>query len=239
MERSEARAILAPGGTLRAAINFGNAALAERLADGSAGGVTAALAHALAEDLGVPLDIVTFEGAGKVFAAAGEDVWDVAFLAIDAKRAGAIAYTEPYALLEAVFAVPATSEDRSTQALDRPGARLVVAKGSAYDLALSETIRHAELVRAPTPGESFALYREGGYTAVAGVRQSLEAAFADDPSVRLLDDVIGTIAQAMAVPKAKAAALSYLDGFIAARKADGFVRAALDAGRGRGLRIAP
>ena len=59
---------LAPTGTLRAAINFGNPMLAQRdPVTGSARGVTPALARELASRLGVPLTLVVpFESAGKV-----------------------------------------------------------------------------------------------------------------------------------------------------------------------------
>jgi len=47
---------LAPSGTLRAAINFGNAVLAQKSASGEAQGVTVDLARELARRAGVPLD---------------------------------------------------------------------------------------------------------------------------------------------------------------------------------------
>ncbi|HCT05860.1 MAG TPA: restriction endonuclease, partial [Pseudomonas sp.] len=71
---------LAPEGVLRAAINFGNPVLAQRGAGGEPQGVSVELAKALAEVLGVELQLITFEAAGKVFAALAEDAWRVAFL---------------------------------------------------------------------------------------------------------------------------------------------------------------
>ena len=50
---------LAPGGVLRAAINFGNPVLAQKGQDGAPQGVSVALAKALAEELGVPLEMRT------------------------------------------------------------------------------------------------------------------------------------------------------------------------------------
>lgn len=63
---------LAPQGVLRAAINFGNPVLAQQGQDGSPQGVSVALAKALAQELGVRLEMVTFDAAGKVFAALEE-----------------------------------------------------------------------------------------------------------------------------------------------------------------------
>jgi polar amino acid transport system substrate-binding protein len=79
---------LAPTGTLRAAINFGNPVLAQKdSATGEARGVSVDIARELARRLGVALDVVTFDAAGKVFEALKTEAWDVAFLAIDPKRA--------------------------------------------------------------------------------------------------------------------------------------------------------
>ncbi len=55
----------APTGTLRASINMGNPILAGRGADGQPAGVSIDLARALAAQLGVPLELVIFDAAGK------------------------------------------------------------------------------------------------------------------------------------------------------------------------------
>ena len=59
---------LAPGGTLRAAINFGNTVLAQKdPVTGEPRGVSAELARELARRLDVPIEFVSFDAAGKVF----------------------------------------------------------------------------------------------------------------------------------------------------------------------------
>ena len=64
---SAARSELAPTGQLRAAINFGNPILATK--DPSTGeprGVSVDLSRELARRLGVPVQFVTYDAAGKV-----------------------------------------------------------------------------------------------------------------------------------------------------------------------------
>src|SRR5690349_21402088 len=57
---------LAPSGTLRAALNFGNTVLAQRdPAGGAPRGVSADLARELAKRLGVPIAYAGFDAAGK------------------------------------------------------------------------------------------------------------------------------------------------------------------------------
>ena len=78
---------LAPGGTLRVAINFGNSVLAQRdPAGGPPRGVSGDLARELARRLDVPIEYVTFDAAGKVFEALQTGAWDMAFMAIDPVR---------------------------------------------------------------------------------------------------------------------------------------------------------
>ena len=92
---------LAPTGKLRAAINFGNPVLAQKdPATGEPRGVSVDLARELGRRLGVPVELVTFDAAGKVFAALKTGAWDIAFLAIDPARATEIAFTAPYVVIE-------------------------------------------------------------------------------------------------------------------------------------------
>src|SRR2546426_49259 len=65
----------APTGTLRAAINYGNPVLVQRSANGSLSGITVDLARELARRLDLPLELVPFETAGKVFEALKADTW--------------------------------------------------------------------------------------------------------------------------------------------------------------------
>ena len=59
----------APTGRLRAAINQGNSVLAQKGPNGEALGVTVDLARELAKRLGVPVELVIFDAAGKAFEA--------------------------------------------------------------------------------------------------------------------------------------------------------------------------
>src|SRR6266853_3870004 len=125
---------LAPTGRLRAAINFGNPVLAQKdPATGEPRGITVDLARELARRLGLPLELVPFDAAGKVFEAQKAGSWDIAFLAIEPVRAAEIAFTAPYVIIEGVYMVPADSALRAVDQVDRDGVRIAVNKGSAYD----------------------------------------------------------------------------------------------------------
>ena len=229
---------LAPSGHLRAAINFGNAVLAQKGPEGPRG-ISVALAQDLARELGVPVDFVLFPEAGQVTAAAAGGAWDVGFLAIDPVRATGIAFTPPYVVIEGVYAVPVASALREIGEIDRDGVRIGVPKGSAYDLFLTRTLKRARLVRAATPPEVFGLFEGHEIDVVAGVKQALSAYVQTHPDLREIPGRFMEIDQAMCMPKGHEAGLAFLTRFIEARKASGFVAKALAASGRADVTIAP
>src|SRR5579875_293378 len=96
---------LAPDGVLRASINLGNPVLAQGTPDAPTG-VTVDLARELGRRLGLPVQPICFGAARESYQAMAEGRADLCFLAVDPDRADAVAFTPPYAVLEAVYAVP-------------------------------------------------------------------------------------------------------------------------------------
>ncbi|WP_144934436.1 ABC transporter substrate-binding protein [Pseudomonas alabamensis] len=218
---------LAPDQVLQVAINLGNPVLAQRGPDGEPQGVSVALAKALAEELGVRLQMRTFDAAGKVFAALEEGAWNLAFLAIEPVREAQIAFSEPYVLIEGTYLVRTQAPFQAVEELDQAGLRLAVGKGAAYDLYLSRTLQHAELVRAETSAGAVDLFIEQGLDAAAGVRQPLQKIADADPRYRVLDGAFTAIRQAMAVPRGREQAAAYVREFVERQLRSGFVRGAL------------
>lgn len=230
---------LAPTGKLRAAINFGNAVLAqEDPATGAPRGVSVDLARELGRRLGVDVELVTFDAAGKVFEAAKEGRWDIAFLAIDPARATEILFTPPYVQIEGTYLVAADSACRKIEDLDREGVRIVVAKGSAYDLYLSRNIRKAKLVHVPTTPAVAPHFAKERLEAGAGIRQGLERFAAQNPGYRVLEGRFMVIEQAMGTPRGRESGARYLRDFIEEMKSSGFVARAL-AASGQEASLAP
>jgi len=231
---------LAPAGRLRAAINFGNIVLAQNdAATGEPRGVSVELARELARRLGVPLELVTFDAAGKVFDALAAGAWDIAFLAIDPVRAAGIDFTAPYVVIEGTYLVPPDSPLRTIADVDRRGVRVAVARGSAYDLYLSRALKNAELVREPNGPEALDMFVRDKLEAAAGVKQAIVAFAAAHPDLRVLDGRFMSIEQAMATPKGRPAGARYLRRFIEELKASGFVAKALAASGQADAAVAP
>jgi polar amino acid transport system substrate-binding protein len=220
---------LAPTGVLRAAINFGNPVLAQKdPVTGEPRGISVDLANELARRLAVPLNYVTFDAAGKVFAAITDAIWDIAFLAIDPARATQVSFTAPYCLIEGTYMVRADSPLQRIDDVDRSGIRVTVANKSAYDLFLTRALKNAEIVRAPTGNEAIELFLNDRYEVAAGVKGPLVRFAARHPALRVMEGRFMTIEQAMGTPRGRESGWKYLCRFVEEMKANGFVARGLD-----------
>jgi polar amino acid transport system substrate-binding protein len=227
-EMAAVRRELASTGTLRAAINYNNPLLARRdPASGDLSGLAVDLARELARRLAVPIQLLPYDSAGKITDVAQDNVWDVAFLAIDPVRGKHIDFTAAYIELEGTYMVAEGSPIQRIDEVDQDGVRIAVTAGSAYDLFLSRELKHARLVRAIDTPMSMELMRVQKLNAVAAVRTALTAEAKRVGGLRVLDGHFMTIPQAAGVPKGRPVAARYLSEFIEEMKLSGSVANAL------------
>jgi polar amino acid transport system substrate-binding protein len=225
---NELRKELAPTGTLRAAINYNNPLLARRDAvSGELSGLAVDLSRELARRVGVPLELIPFDAAGRITGSATNSTWDVGYLAIDPRRANDIEFTAAYVELEGTYLLPAGSSLQRIEDVDREGVRIAVTAESAYDLFLSRELKHAQIVRAVNTPQSVELMLEQKLDAVAAVRTALVTATKHLPGSHVLSGHFMTIPQAAGVPKGRPAAARYVSEFIEEMKASGFVAGTL------------
>jgi polar amino acid transport system substrate-binding protein len=231
----------APTGRLRASINTGNPILAAPdPATGTARGVSVDLARGFAQRLGVALELVVFDTAGKSVDAVTQEQADIGFFAIDPKRGEGIHFTAAYVLIEGCYAVRHDSPLTGNEQVDCAGMRVVVGKGSAYDLYLSREIQHATLLRAPSSPAVVDYFLEQGADVAAGVKQQLEADAARLGGLRLLPDRFMVIQQAMGSPRSRGAdAAALLAAYVEEMKRSGFVADALARHGISGAAVAP
>jgi polar amino acid transport system substrate-binding protein len=238
--RAAAKA-LAPSGTLRAAINFGNPILAKR-GQGTElpSGVSVDIARELGAKLGIPVQLVTFEAAGKVVEALKAGSVDLVFVAIDPVRGADIAYSAPYVIIEGSYMVPKNSPIQRNDQVDAPGNRIVVGAGSAYDLFLIRDLKKATLVRANSSPQVVDKLVAEKFEVAAGVRQQLEADAKRFPGVRMLEGRFMQIDQALGVPKTgnREEGVPYLRAFVEELKRSGFVDSSLKRHRIEGAMVA-
>ena len=215
---------LAPTGKLRVAINFGNTVLAQKdPATGEPRGISGDLARELAKRLGVPITFTTFDAAGKVTDAVKKGELDIVFLAIDPVRGADIDFSGPYVIIEGAYMVPASSALQTNEDVDRAGVRLAVARGSAYDLYLTRTIKNATLVRESSGPQALDMFVRDKLEAAAGVKQPIIAFANSHPGLRVIPGRFMVIEQAMGTLKGREAGARYLRAFVEEMKASGFV----------------
>jgi polar amino acid transport system substrate-binding protein len=217
--QTELAAALAPTGILRAAINLGNPVLAQGTPDDPRG-ITVDLTREFARRLGVEAQFTCHQAARESFEDLVSGRVDIAFLAIEPARAAQVRFTAPYAIIEAVYAVAGDSPLRSADDVDRPGVRIGVKEGSAYDLFLTRSLQHAELVRGD---EGSTIFEAGQLDVAAGLRTPLTT-LAADHGLRILEPAFQQIRQSVALPVGLSEeATTYVAGVIEELKSNGFV----------------
>jgi polar amino acid transport system substrate-binding protein len=212
---------LTPTGVLRTALNLGNPVLVQGTA-AAPRGVTVDIANEIAARLGVLAEFRCFGAARESFEATVAGQADICFLAIEPARAAEIAFTAPYVLIEGVYAVPRESPLVTVADVDGEGIRIGVKHGSAYDLFLTRTLRHATVVRGT---EAFAAEN---LDAAAGVREPMTEFVAAHPRYRLIEGRFMEIPQAVGTVKAKRQETTgFLHDLVEELKATGMVADAL------------
>ncbi|MFF0748196.1 transporter substrate-binding domain-containing protein [Streptomyces sp. NPDC004267] len=215
---------LAPAGTLRASINLGNPVLAQGTPDAPSG-ITVDLAREIGARLGLPVELLCFDAARKSYEAMASGRADLCFLAVEPAREAEVAFTAPYVVIEGVYAVPRDSALRTPADVDAPGVRIGVKAGSAYDLYLTRTLRHAEIVRGEEGVDTFA---ERELEAGAGIRQPMTAYAAAHPQVRLIEERFMEIRQAVGTTVGRSPeTVAFLRATVEELKSTGFVAESL------------
>jgi polar amino acid transport system substrate-binding protein len=234
------RSELAPTGKLRVGINHGNFLL---VTPGSSAteprGVAPDLARELGRRLGVPVEFLKYETAGKLADAVKTGAWDVAFLGAEPQRANEIAFTAAYLEIPATYLVPDGSPIRSIADVDRAGVRIAVADKSAYELFLSRSIKHATLVRTQGIDASYNAFVADELEALSGLRPRLLMDVQKLPGARVLEGQFTAVQQAIGTPKARDAGATYLRGFAEDVKASGLVAEAISRHAVNGVSVAP
>jgi polar amino acid transport system substrate-binding protein len=211
---------LAPSGVLRAAINLGNPVLAQGTSAAPTG-VTIDIGREIAARLGIGVEFVCFDAARDSLAALLTGRADICFLGIEPARAGEVAFTAPYVLIEGVYAVPDGSALATVADVDGPGVRIGVKRGSAYDLFLSRTLRHAEVVRGV---EGTEVFLAENLEVAAGVREPVTEFVGSHPGIRLIEGRFMEIRQAVGTTKAKRPdTIGFLHKLVEDLKASGFI----------------
>lgn len=236
----QARADLAPGGVLRAGINYGNAVLAARdAATGELHGVHVDLARELGRGLGVTVELAGHPAAGDLVDGLKAGQLDIALLSTEPSRAGDIVFSPAYLEIDATYLVPPGSPYRAATDLDRDGVRFAIAARSVYEFFLRSHLAHARLVTAPSTHAAFELFAREKLDALVGLRPRLETDSEKMPGSRIVEGRFMLVVQSIATALGRDAGAAYVRGFIERAKASGLIDSALERHRVRGVSVAP
>jgi len=230
----------APTGKLRVGLNYQNFLLVN--GDGPGGeprGIAPDLARELARRLGLPIEYVKFDAAGKLFDGVKGGACDVGFLGAEPQRASEIDFTEAYLEIPVTFLVPPGSPIKAIADIDRAGVRISVSERSAYDLFLSRNLKNATLVRVQGIPASYDAFVQQKLEALGGLKPRLVEDQKRLAGSRILDGQITGVQQAIAAPKGRAAAAAYLRAFAKDIKQSGLVARAIQANGVAGVSVAP
>jgi polar amino acid transport system substrate-binding protein len=234
------RSEIAPSGKLRVGLNHGNFLL---VTPGSSAtdprGVASDVARELGRRVGVPVEFIKFDTAGKLGDGVKTGAWDVAFLGAEPQRAAEIAFTAAYLEIPSTYLVPAGSPIRSVAEVDREGVRIAVADQSAYGLYLARTIKHAKLVMTQGLDSSFEVFVSQKLEALAGLKPRLLTDVQKLPGARILDGQFTAVQQAVGTAKNREASARFLRAFVEDVKASGLVAEAISRNGAQGVSVAP
>ncbi|MBL8662397.1 MAG: transporter substrate-binding domain-containing protein [Candidatus Odyssella sp.] len=233
------RSELAPTGALRAGINLANFLLVSgKSAAGDPEGVAPDMAREIASRLGVPVKFVAYASPGELADAAEANVWDIGLIGAEPQRAEKIAFTPAYVEIEASYLVPAGSKLASIAEVDRPGIRIAVFGRSAYGLWLERNVKQATLVRGDSIDASYKLFIDEKCDALAGLKPRLLKDVQALPGARILAGRFSAVQQAIGTARKNAAAIPFLENFVAEAKASGFVARLIARHKVQGLSVA-
>ena len=231
---------LAPSGTLRVGLNYGNFLLVLKDApDGSPRGIAPDLGRELGKRVGVQVEFVKFKQAGELADGVRDGKCDVGFLGAEPQRANEIAFTKAYLEIPVTYLVPPGSSIRALADVDREGVRIAVSARSAYDLYLSRTLKHAKLVRAEGIDGSHELFLKERLDVLAGLKPRLVSDAEKLPGSRVLDGQVTGVQQAVGVAKNREAAAQFTRQFVDDIKRSGLVAKTIEKHGVRGVTVAP
>ena len=219
---------LAPRGYMRAAINLSNFLLVTgKEANGDPQGVSPDMAIALANELGVDIELISFSRPGELADAIFEDKWDIGNIANESERAKSITFSLPYTSIESTFLLRKHLNFNTIKDIDQEGIRIAVAERSAYDLWLTENIKKADLIRAKSIDESFSIFQENQYEVLAGLRPKLTDDVKKTKDCLILDESFTYINQCIGSKPNNLEAASFINKFIQKNIENGFIKSLL------------
>ncbi|CAM3721780.1 transporter substrate-binding domain-containing protein [Polynucleobacter antarcticus] len=230
---------LAPRGILSASVYAGNFLLVTgSTASGEPTGIAPDMCRAIAQELGVELELFGLKTQDEVVESAASGRCGIALVGSDPARAQKVTFTPAYVELEASYLVPAGSPITDIAQVDQVGVRIASFQNSAYDLWLQRNLQHASLVHADSVQASNLLFEREKLDALAGLKTGLVSVAQKIPGSRILNGQFTGIQQAIATQKSHLEAIAFLSDCVADFTSNGMVASLIEKYQVQGLSVA-
>lgn len=208
----EARQALAPTGSLRVGVYAGSpTSLVQNPKTGERLGVTLELGQLMAQQLGVPVQVIEFPRVAEVIEALKREQVDMTFTNASPARARDVRFTRPLVQLELGLLLPPQSPVTRFAQVDQAGLRVGVSQGSSSQAALGQQLKLAQVVPVASLEVAQQLLRSGQLDAFATNKGILFELREKLPDFKVSDDRWGLENLAIAVPKGREAGHAFLD----------------------------
>ncbi|MFI5445343.1 transporter substrate-binding domain-containing protein [Polaromonas sp. UC242_47] len=209
------RQALAPSGALRVGVYPGSpSSTVTHPQTGEKAGVTYQLGQALAQRMGVPVQIVEYERLALVVDAVKTGAVDVTFTNASEVRARDMNFTPVLLQVELGYLLPLQSTIASVAEMDKDGRRLGVSQGSSSQAALARLYKNkVTLVPANSLKQAQDMLRRGEVEAFATNKGILSEMLDSLPGFKILPGSWGVENMAIAIPKGREAAMPYVRQF--------------------------
>ncbi len=233
---------LAPTGKLRAGVVSApkmSALFVVKDSSGEPHGITADLSRELARELGVPVEFTVAPNSGLVTDALASATIDVSFMPVDDERRKRLDFGPYYCMIESTYMVTGPSGLKTLSEVDQSHVRVVGIANTTTIRAAARSLKTTQPIAATSIDEAIAMLHAGKADAYAMGRDALPEVIKDFPGARIVDGGFQQTGIAIAVPKGRPQALTYVTEFMTRAKKSGLVRRALDAAGLKDLEVAP
>jgi polar amino acid transport system substrate-binding protein len=230
---------IVPNGVLIAGIYLGNFLLVTgKDEQGNPEGVSPDLAHAIAKELDVKIQLMPFDTQGDLVGAVASGVCGIGLVGSDPDRAQKITFAPAYVEIEATYLVPPDSSLNTIEDVDSSGVRIASFKKSAYDLWLVRNIKNASLVHADSLDASVELFFSEKLHALAGLKTGLIKESKRLPGSKVLDGQFMAVQQGVATAKENLQSIKFLSRFVQDAKQSGLIASFIQNRKVDGLSVA-
>lgn len=235
------RSELVPEGKLRFGVVVGperTAFFVVKKAEGQPDGVTVDLARELGRRLGVPVEFMVTSSSGELTEALTTGKLDAAFVPPDEERKRTLDFGTLYIVTENTYLVSGGSKMRTVADVDYAGARVIGIAGTATIRTATRALKNAKVTPVKSIDDALEMLRTGAADAFALSRTALAPLVPRVPGARILEGSFNRIGTAIAIPKNRPNALSYVTAFVEDAKASGMVQRAFENAGLKGVQVA-